>query len=212
MTELLLVGASGLAREVLTLLRNRPEYAPVGILDDLPELQGSSVDGVPVLGGLDQVARHPLAQLVLCVGQGSERARILDRLTALGVAATRYATVVHPGVELPADCEVGSGSVLLAGVVLTAVVRIGRHVVVMPNSTLTHDVVVEDFATLCAGVALGGGVHVGRAAYIGMNASVRERVTIGPGAILGMGAALLTELPAGETWVGVPAAPADRSR
>lgn len=212
MTEFLLVGASGLAREVRNVLRILDDSTVIGVLDDLPELWGSTLDDVTVLGGLEQVARHPRAQLVLCVGKGSARARILDRLTGLGVPATNYATVVHPGVEVPTGCEVGAGSVLLAGVVVTAAVRIGRHVVVMPNTTLTHDDVVEDFATLSAGVALGGAVHVGRFAHIGMNASVRERVSIGAGAILGMGAVLLTELPAGETWIGVPAAPLGGSR
>ncbi|NMR21436.1 NeuD/PglB/VioB family sugar acetyltransferase [Cellulomonas fimi] len=205
--QLLLVAASGLAREVLALVRAGGAHEVTGFLDDDVTRRGTSVDGVPVLGGLEEVKHHPDAAVLLCVGRGAGRERLAARLADLGVDEDRYATVVHPGVDVPVGCSVGSGSILLAGVVLTAAVRVGRHVVVMPNATLTHDDVLEDFSTVCAGVALGGGVHVGRAAYLGMAASVRERVVVGAGATLGMGGVLLTDMPDGETWAGVPARP-----
>jgi acetyltransferase-like isoleucine patch superfamily enzyme len=71
--------------------------------------------------------------------------------------------------------------------------------------TFTHDDDVADFATFAAGVSLGGGVRIGRAAYLGMNSSVRERTSVGAYATIGMGAAVLSNVPDGETWVGVPA-------
>lgn len=205
MTDLLLVGASGLAREVLNVLRAAADTRAVGVLDDRAELWGQAVDDTAVLGGLEVALRYPDAQLVLCVGAGSARARIAQRLADLGVTDARFARVVHPSVEVPENCRIGEGSVVLSGVVLTADVVIGRHVVVMPNVTLTHGNHIESFATLCAGVALGGDVRIGAAAYIGMNASIRERVTVGPGAVLGMGAVLLEDLPGYETFAGVPA-------
>lgn len=211
---LLLVGASGLAREVLATLRStgwrEPPYDVVGVLDDDPATHGTTLGGVPVLGGLDAVGSRPDADLLLCVGRGAARAALADRLRALG-AGGRCATVVHPSVEVPAGCTVGPGSVLLAGVVLTADVHVGSHVVLMPHVTLTHDDRVGDHATLAAGVALGGGVVVGPRAYLGMRASVRERVRVGAGATLGMGAVLLTDLPDGATWAGVPARPLGRA-
>jgi acyl-[acyl carrier protein]--UDP-N-acetylglucosamine O-acyltransferase len=88
---------------------------------------------------------------------------------------------------------------------MTASVTVGRHVVAMPQATMTHDNTVDDFATLCAGVSLGGFVTVGRAAYLGMNSCVRQNVTVGAETTLGMGAALLSDLPDGQTWAGVPA-------
>lgn len=203
--DLLLVAASGLAREVLRVVRAHGLFDVIGILDDSVELHGTVVDGVPVLGGVEDVSSRPDAALLVCAGRGSAREAVVQRLADVGVDGRRFATVIHPGVEVPAGSRVGSGSILLAGVVLTTSVAVGDHVVVMPNATLTHDDTVEDFGTLCAGVSLGGSVTIGRGAYVGMNASVRERARVGAGSTLGMGAALLTDLPPGETWVGVPA-------
>jgi sugar O-acyltransferase (sialic acid O-acetyltransferase NeuD family) len=196
---LLVVAASGLAREALNAARG---HEVIGIVDDDATKWGDLVGGVKVLGGLDVVADHPDASVLLCAGRGSARAALADRLQ---LDELRYATVVHPSVEVPDGCAVGIGSIVLAGCVLTADVHIGRHVVAMPHVTLTHDDVVGDYATLCAGVALGGAVEVGPRAYLGMSSSVRERCRIGADATVGMGATVVSDVPAGETWVGVPA-------
>lgn len=202
---LVLVAAGGLALETAeAAMAAGLEVA--GCVDDDPARWGTSAGGwLPVLGGVEEVVLRDDAPLVLCAGRGAVRERLAGRLEAAGVDPRRYARVVHPSVLVPPSCAVGGGTVLLAGVVLTAAVTVGSHVVAMPRVTLTHDDVVEDFATLCAGVTLGGGVRVGRAAYLGMSCSVRERVSVGAGSMLGMGAVVTRDVPPGETWVGVPA-------
>lgn len=211
MTGLLLVAASGLAREVVAAVRSGTTACLVAVLDDDEQLWGSDLDGVRVAGGLEDVKRYDTASVVVCAGRGAVRRRLVERLAGLGMTDDRYATVVHPSVEVPRGCAVGTGSILLAGTVLTADVTVGRHVVAMPHVTLTHDDVVEDYATLCAGVSLGGNVTIGEAAYVGMNASVRENLVVGADAVLGMGSVLLRQQPAGETWLGVPARPTART-
>lgn len=203
---LILVAASGLAREVIAVERTLDRYGRIFLVDDDRRLWGATIDDVLVLGDLGHVEARA-ADLVVCAGQGRVRREIVTRLAALGVAPDRYPTVIHPSVDIPVGCRVGGGSILLAQTVLTGAVRVGRHVVAMPHVTLTHEVVVEDYATLCAGSSLGGSVLVGEAAYVGMNASVRQGLEIGPEAVLGMGAVLVRSLPAGETWAGVPARP-----
>lgn len=205
---LILVAASGLAREVLAALAGAPSGFEVrGMLDDAPNLQGTRVGGALVLGTLDSATDHPDAMFLVCAGRGTSRAGLVERLAGLGVGEDRFATFVHPRVSVPQTCQIGCGSVLLAGSVLTTDVVVGRHVVVMPNVTLTHDDRIADFATLCAGVSLGGHVVVGQHAYLGMNSSVREHTAIGARSVLGMGAVLLSDLPADQTWTGVPARP-----
>ena len=209
-TPLVLLAASGLAREVLATLELQDDLEVRGVLDDAPNLQRSEVGGRPVLGTLDDVRGHDDARLLVCAGSGRSRSAIVERLSRLGVGADRYATVVHPSVVVGTGCQIGAGSILLPNTVLTRDATLGRHVVVMPNVTVTHDDQVGDFATLCAGVSLGGGVRIGEAAYLGMNSSVREHTLVGDGAVLGMGAVLLRDLPPGETWLGVPAGPSLR--
>ena len=204
MTELIIVSAGGLAREVLASVQVAGGRVR-GFLDDDPALAGAVVHGVPVLGRTDEITAHPDVTVVIAVGRGRIRRPLVARLRNFGVGDDRYATIIDPSVVVPPSCTVGRGSILLAGTVLTTDVTIGEHVVIMPRVTLTHDDVIEDFATLCAGVSLGGGVHIGSAAYLGMNAGVREGRTVGADAVLGMGAAAVTDLPAGEVWAGVPA-------
>lgn len=210
MNNLILIGAGGLAREVAEAVAATDRYRILGIVDDDPALHGTTVAGVPVIGGLEQLYWDRSSYVVVCTGQGRTRRAIVMLLAEHDIGPSRFATVVHPSVHVPASCFLGVGSVLLAQVAVTADARIGRHVVAMPNVTVTHDDVVGDYATLCAGVSLAGGVTVGPGAYLGTNASVRQGLRVGAGSTLGMGSALLEDLPDGETWAGVPARLLDR--
>lgn len=200
-----LVAASGLAREAMATIARTGCFAVVGVLDDDPDLRGTAIGAVSVIGGIADAGRFPDVQFVVCAGRGTVRERIVQRLAALGVGADRYATVIDPSAVVPAGCRVGAGSIVLAQATLTAAVSLGRHVVLMPQVVLTHDDRVGDYATICAGVVVGGDVQIGSGAYLGMNASVRQKVRVGEGATLGMGSVLLTDLPDGRTWAGVPA-------
>jgi sugar O-acyltransferase (sialic acid O-acetyltransferase NeuD family) len=209
-SELILIAASGLAREVLAMVRGSGQYDVVGLLDDDKEMAGVTVDGAPVLGTIDDAYKYTHAFILVCLGSGKAREMVVDRLSIMGLHEARYATAIDPSVQYPEGCRIGRGSILLRNVTLTASVTLGAHVVAMPSVTFTHDDDVADFATFAAGVSLGGGVRVGRAAYLGMNSSIRERTSVGAYATVGMGAAVLSNVPDGETWVGVPGHPIDR--
>lgn len=202
MKDLILLAASGLAREVMS--ARQDEYRFVGILDDDPALHGTTIAGVEVLGGIAHAAERD-GSLLVCAGSGVARRAIVHRLSVLGVTSDRYATFVDASVAVTSSSTIGRGTVILAQTVMTADVTVGEHVVLMPSVVITHDDVIGDFATLAAGTVLGGSVVVGEAAYLGMNSSVRQRVVVGTGATIGMGSVVLDDVPSGETWIGVPA-------
>ena len=84
MTELLLIGASGLAREVLACVRESGQFDVVGILDDDESKVGSALDGAPIMGPASHALRYPEARVVVCIGAGKGRERVVARLAGLG--------------------------------------------------------------------------------------------------------------------------------
>ncbi len=197
---LLLIGASGLAREVIA----AGITGVVGILDDDRTRHGSEVDGVPVIGAIGAAADRA-EHLLVCLGPSGSRRAVVRRLQRAGVEDERFATFVARSARIGSTSDIGIGAVILDQVVVTANARVGRHTVAMPHVTITHDDVLGDFVTLASGVSLGGGVRIGDGAYLGMNSSVRPGAVIGTDAVIGMGAAVLGDVPPTQTWGGVPA-------
>lgn len=205
----MLVGAGGFGREtaqaVHALNENGARWRLLGYLDDDPARRGEMIDGTVVLGGRDRVDHLPDAYLVVCTGRPDDYASRPRIVNELELPPRRYATIVHPSCAISVSSSIGSGSVLLAHVVLTAAVQVGAHVLIMPHTTLTHDDIVGDYATLASGVRLGGGVRIQRGAYVGAGAVIGEHRTVGEFSLVGMGSVVTRDIPPREVWAGVPA-------
>lgn len=202
---LVLIAASGLAREVAVAVEEDGPYEVVGVLDDNVDLRGTLCAGAVVTGPVDTASDMGDVKFLICAGSGLARRSIADRLARLGIDDDRFATVIHPDASIGSSCRIGRGTIVLGQVAMTAHVDVAKHVVLMPHVVLTHDDRIAGYATLCAGVVLGGNVSVGEAAYLGMNSAVRQGVRVGAAATLGMGSVLLCDQPDGQTWIGVPA-------
>jgi sugar O-acyltransferase (sialic acid O-acetyltransferase NeuD family) len=205
---LVIAGAGGFGRETAQTVHAinlvHPTWELLGHLDDNPDLGGADVGGLPVVGPLDWLISHDVATVVT-IGSPknfSLKAQIVSRL---GLPESRFATIVHPTAALASSTTIGHGTVISAACVTTADVTIGSHVAMMPACVLTHDNVIESFVTMGAGVRLAGTVTIESGAYVGAGAMIREQCRIGRGALIGMGAVVTTDVPAGETWAGVPA-------
>ena len=61
-----------------------------------------------------------------------------------------------------------------------------------------------DYATLAPGVHISGNVTLDEGAYVGTGANVIEKRRIGAWSIIGAGAAIVRDVPANTTVVGIP--------
>jgi sugar O-acyltransferase (sialic acid O-acetyltransferase NeuD family) len=207
--DLVIVGSGGFGREtaeaVRALVAVGVPWRLIGFIDDDAARTGEVIDGAPIIGTREELKRLPDARVVVCTGRPSNYVSRPRIVSELGFPAERYATIIHPAAFISSSSAVGPGTVLLAGGVLTAAVRVGAHVAVMPHVTLTHDDVIDDFVTLASRCALGGGARINRCAYIGAGAIIGEQRVIGELALVGMGAVVTRDVPPREVWVGIPA-------
>lgn len=199
-----IVGAGGLGKEVLTILRCMEHLSVIGFFDDgLPT--NMMVMGLPVLGDIHALNTwdEPI-QVLIAIGDPRIKKEVTGRITS---SMVRYATVIHPSVMLgePGSIKIGEGSILAAGATLTVDIEIGKHVLVNLNTTIGHDVRVGDFTSIMPGANLAGLVKVGNGVLIGSGANIINQAVIGNHAIIGSGAVVIHDIPALKTAVGVPA-------
>ena len=112
-----------------------------------------------------------------------------------------------PGAVVGPNVEIGHGSYVAAGAIVTLNGRLEPFVTINLHAQVAHDCVVERHATLHPNARIAGAVRVGEGAELGTNSAVLPGLAVGDWAVLGAGAIVVEALAEGGTYVGVPARP-----
>jgi sugar O-acyltransferase (sialic acid O-acetyltransferase NeuD family) len=200
-------GAGGFGREVLQVARDinavEQRLDILGFLVDEAYCGTEPVQGMPQLGGIEWLAENPGVRVVIAVGASAERAKIAQRIS--DCVGNMFGTLVHPRAWLGESVEIGEGSVICAGALVTTDIRIGKHVHVNIGATIGHDAILDDFVTLNPSVNLSGRVELGRGVEVGTGSVLVPGVEVGDWSVIGAGSVVLGGLDPNVTAVGVPA-------
>lgn len=203
-TPLLIYGAGGLGREVLSLARATDTFDVIGFLDDsLPK--NSLIKGIKVFGGREALDSFDgKVNLVLAFGDPMLKSRIAAKIKQEKVL---YPILKHPTAILQDEStiHIGNGSILCAGCILTNDIRIGDHVLVNLNCTVGHDSAIGNYSSLMPGVNVAGEVGIGECVLVGSGSNILNRVRVGDNSIIGMGSVVIREIEPETTVAGVPA-------
>ncbi len=202
-----IVGASGFAREVLdifvTCREHKQDLEVLGfIVDEKYGRPGDLVNDKPILGDFSWLAERA-KEVAVCMGVGDPGLR-LKLVTRCRKLEARYCGVIHPQCLMTKWMEIGTGTVIAAGCIFTNHIVLGDFVQINLACTIGHDVKLGDFATLAPGVNVSGNVTIGVGAYVGTGANIIEKVTIGDWSVIGAGATIIKDVPPNTTVVGVP--------
>lgn len=210
--RLVIVGGGGCGREVLDVVDaiNAVErsYDVLGVLDDgTPDANLLASFGVRHLGPTARLAELDAdVAYVLGIGAPSARRRISH------LAGDRSSpTLVHPSVVAGRRrVQLGRGTVVCAHTSIQSNVTIGDHVHINQNCTVGHDARIDDHCVVSPLVAISGHVSLGEQAFVGAGAVLNPGVSLGARSTVGSGAAVIADVAADTTVVGVPARPVVR--
>jgi sugar O-acyltransferase (sialic acid O-acetyltransferase NeuD family) len=169
-----------------------------GIFDDDEKKWGLEVLGVPVCGPVSEAEQHG-DFAILGIGGNEMRKRLAESLNL------RWRTIIHPRAWVHPSVLLGEGSVAFAGAIIQPDTAVGNHVIVNTGALIDHDCEIGDYVHIAPGTKLAGQVKLEEGVFLGIGSSAIPGVSVGAWTTVGAGAAVVNDLPANVTAVGVPA-------
>ena len=193
-TKVLLQGGGGHAKVVLDVLLSEGIIVPA-LVD--AKFTGD-VFGVPRMKDYDPTFERD-AFVIVAIGDNVIRKQVAE------LTKHRFTNAIHRSAIISSSVAMGSGNMILHGVIVQAQSMIGNHVIINTGAQVDHDCVVEDYAHIAPRVVLCGNVSVGEGTLIGAGATVIPGKKIGKWATIGAGAVVVTDIPDFAVAVGNPA-------
>jgi len=192
---LYLLGASGHAKVILESLEASGKKV-AGLFDDNRAIK--ALLGLEVIGLVKDAADIADGAFIISIGNNKIRKRIAENYEL------QYETAVHPNAVLSPSCSIDKGTVVMAGVVVNAGTKIGKHAILNTRSSVDHDCVLGDYVHISPGATLAGNVQVGEGTQVGAGACIIPGITVGKWAIIGAGAVIIRNVPDHAVVVGNP--------
>ncbi len=221
------------ARLVAKLTRPRTFAPGAPAIDPSAQLEeGVQIGPGVVLGPGVHIGAGAIIEPNAVIGPGVQ----IGRRTRIGANASIVFSLIGDDVTILAGAVIGEQGFGVAGDAggLVDVVHLGRVVIqdrvtvgantaidrgVFDDTTIGEDAKIDNLCQIAHNVTIGrrsliaafGGISgstvVGEGVTMGGRVGVGDHRTIGAGATIGGGSAVLTDVPAGETWTGYPAKP-----
>ncbi|HAG69915.1 MAG TPA: sugar O-acyltransferase [Lachnospiraceae bacterium] len=205
MDKIYIVGAGGLGKELLQIIKEINEVSPTweigGFLDNnFDALKGVECDYRIVGRNSDWNPKEGevFAMAIADPGAKELRSRELKEKGAV------FPPIIHPTARITEFSHYGEGLIMFPYSKLSVNSTVGKFVTVF-SSGVGHDVFIDDYTTLSGMCSILRNVRIGKRVFVGANAAIAQDVQVGDDAYIGIGSVVLKDVPAGMKTFGNPA-------
>ena len=160
------------------------------------------INGYPVIGGINYLETLPSdTYVVIAIANYNVKKKIVNKINN----KFKFATIIHPKVYIHNYMNIGEGTIIYEGVILTANIEVGKHVIISPKCGIGHDSIIKDYVSLLWNVNVSGNDIIEEGVMMGSGSTVIQGKKIGKASIVGAGAVVIKDVDIYSTVVGVPA-------
>lgn len=204
MKKIYIVGAGGFSREVAWLIEEinekKPTWEIMGFIDEDKENIGKELNGYKVLGDLEFLNKQEKANVTIAIGTGEVREKIIKK-----IKKHEFPILIHPSVIISRFTNIGEGTIICAGNIITTNVVIEKHVIINLDCTIGHDVILKNYTTILPSANISGNVIIGEKTTIGTGSAIIQGITVGKQCMIGAGSVVNKAILDYATAVGIPA-------
>lgn len=206
--KIIIYGGGGHAKTAIDILRSSDDWQIIGIVDDGIE-PGTLISGVPVIGNgsilesLRAQGIHSAINTVGGIGNYKIRWNVFERLNTAGYD---FPTLIHPAAFVEPSATLGDGIQILPQSYISSASQIGFGTLINAGVIVSHDCQIGKCVNLSPGALLAGGVKVDDFAQIGMGVTININLCVGTEAQIGNSAVVKSDVPphtriyAGQIW------------
>lgn len=204
---MVIIGARGLAKELLVALQWDGEAADICLFDnvntDTPDIL---YDRFKVIRSWDKLEEHFKTESPdFALGVGGQKARKFCAEKATSLGGKLRSIISKQALVGDFRVSIANGVCILAHAIITADIQIGEGTLINKAAIISHDVILGNYCEISPGAKILGKAKIGDRAEVGTNAVILPGVVVGCDCRIGAGAVVTKDVPDGHTVVGIPA-------
>ncbi|MGK7376366.1 NeuD/PglB/VioB family sugar acetyltransferase [Planococcus sp. 1R117A] len=200
--NILLIGDSGHAKVITDIVNSSGNQVVAKLNDKYAELFKEDGCWFGPVSEVHSLIEKEQAKVIVAIGANSVRRKIVE---GLALNADQYATAIHKDAIVSPSAAIGHGTVVMPGAVINAAAIVGDHAIINSRSVVEHDCIAENYVHVSPGATVAGVAKLGEGVLIEAGASVTATKEIGQWSIVRAGSAVIENVGAYTTVMGVPA-------